>query len=54
LICTTPTATQNYTYSYAKLLHSKELIERGNKKGIALKKLQAMCIVQQEQLRQKH
>jgi hypothetical protein len=38
-----------HSYSYAELLHSKKVIERGSKKGIALMTLQAMCIVQQAQ-----
>ncbi len=38
--------TAQLLYSYAELLHNKELMERRSKKEIALITLQAMCIVQ--------
>jgi hypothetical protein len=39
----------HYSYSYAESLHSKELMERGSKEGIAFITLQAICTVQQDQ-----
>jgi hypothetical protein len=41
LICTA-----HLLYSYAELLHNKELMERRSKKEIALITLQPMCIEQ--------